>query len=234
MNCFEFRRLLLTDPRVRSHEQEQHLAGCDACGKLVREMELFEQHLHDALRVPVPEALADRVLLRNKVRVTSMRTWALAASIVAALGIGALLFRPAGDTGERVLTATTLGPAHPGVAAISFVVDHESRLLKEGRIGDPQVLRDTLARLGLRLPSDGVTVRYLGKCPVPGGTGEHVVLQTALGQVTLILVPDHPLGPRITVADRQMTALVNPVRSGGYILIADSADHVQRIEKLLM
>lgn len=234
MNCFEFRRLLLTDPRVRSHDQEQHLAGCDACETLVREIELFESHVHDALRVPVPEALADRVLLRNKVRAPSLRTWALAASLVAALGIGALLFRPAGDAGERVLAAATLGPAHPAVAAISFVVDHESRLLREGRTGDPLVLRGALTRLGLRLPSDGVTVRYLGKCPVPGGTGEHVVLQTALGQVTLILVPDQPLGPRVTVADRQMTALANPVRSGGYILIADSADHVQRIEKLLM
>lgn len=77
-------------------------------------------------------------------------------------------------------------------------------------------------------------MRYLGKCPVPGGAGEHVVLQTELGRVTLILVPDHPLGPRVIVADRQMTALANPARSGGYILVADSLDRVKRIEKMLL
>ena len=234
MNCFEFRKLLLADPRARTPGQDRHLAECPACANVAREMENLEARVHDAMRVPVPEALAERVLLRQKTRVPALRVWALAASLVAAIGAGAYFYRTAGNAEEPMLVAATLGQNHPAVAAIAYVVDHEPQLLREGRSGDPAVMRSALVKLGLKLPANGVTVRYLGKCPVPSGTGEHIVLETALGKVTLILVPDQPLGPRVTVADRQMTALASPVRSGGYILVADSPDHVKRIEKMLM
>jgi hypothetical protein len=198
-------------------------------------MENFEARLYQAVQVAVPDALADRILLRRKIRVSAPRVWALAASLVLAIGISTYFFYGSrGPEPDQVLAPANVGGSHLAVAAISYVVDHEAKLLAEGRSGDPAIMRAALARLGLKLPSRGVNVRYLGKCPVPSGTGEHVVLETALGRVTLILVPDHPMGPRVIVADRQMTALTVPVGSGGYILVADSVDHLRRIEKTLM
>jgi len=234
MNCFEFRKLLLADPRVRTPEQERHIAGCPACESLVREMEAFEARVHDAMRVPVPEALAERVLLRRTIRAPALHVWALAASLVAVIGLGAYFYRPFDGEEVRVVAAAALGGAHPAVAAISYVVEHEPQLLREGIRGDPAVMRGALLRLGLKLPSDGVTVQYLGKCPVPGGTGEHVVLRTAAGQITLILVPDQSFGARVVVADRDKTAIAAPHGAGGYILIADSLRNVRQTEKLLM
>jgi len=236
MNCLEFQKLLLADPRTRTSGQEAHAAECPACAKLARETHEFEARVHQAMQVPVPEALAERVLLRRKVRRPVLRAWALAATLAAAIGAGLLFYRFADMTEERVLAAVAVGAAHPAVAAIAYVVDNESRLLKEGRSGDPAVMRSALARLGLKLPASGVSVQYLGKCPVPvpSGSGEHIVLKTALGQATLILVPDDPLGSRVTVADRQMTAVAGSIGSGGYILISDSLDRVRRVEKMLM
>jgi hypothetical protein len=66
-----------------------------------------------------------------------------------------------------------------------------------------------------------------------GGAGDHIVLQTPFGRVTLILVPDHPFS-RVVVADRQMAALAAPAPAGGYILIGDSAQVVTRLEKMLL
>lgn len=234
MDCIEFRRLILADPRVRTLEQNAHLAGCAKCASLARGMESSEARLYQAMNVPLPDALAERILLRQKRQSAVPRVWALAASLVVAIGIGAYFYSTSGPGPDKVLAAASVGANHPAVAAISYVVDNESKLLAQGRHGDPAMMRATLARLGLKLPSRGVTVRYLGRCPVPDGTGEHVVLETALGRVTLILVPDHPLGPRVLVADRKMTALTVPVRSGGFIVIADSVEHVRRIEKTLM
>lgn len=88
-------------------------------------------------------------------------------------------------------------------------------------------------RLSLKYPGDGISVSYLGKCPVPGGAGEHIVLATPYGHVTLILVPDHPVGSRVMVADRNMTAAANPVGAGGYIVIAQSAQTIRRVERML-
>jgi hypothetical protein len=234
MNCFEFRRLVLAEPRVRTHEQDQHVAYCAACAAMTRELDVFEARIHDAARVPVPEGLAERVLLRHKIRAPAVRALALAASVVAALAIGMLVYRQPAPQTEPVMSAAALGEAHPAVAAIAYVVDNESRLLAEGRTGDPAVMRSAFVRLGLKLPGSGVAVRYLGECPVPGGSGEHVVLDTPAGHVTLILVPEQRFGTRVIVTDRNKTAIASPARTGGYILISDSLSPLERIEKLLI
>lgn len=232
MNCFEFRKLLLTDPRVRTPEQERHLAGCAACVSLAREMEGFEARVHDAVHVPVPEALAERVLLRQKIRAPAVRAWALAASLVAALGTG-IYFYGASD-GERVLTAAVLGVKHPAVVAIAHVLDEEPQMLRENRGVDTVMMRAAFARRGLRAPANGTTVRYFDKCPMTGGAGEHVVLQTPFGQVTVILLPDQPFASRVVVADRDKTAVASPARAVGYILIADTLKSAKQVEKMLL
>ena len=114
------------------------------------------------------------------------------------------------------------------------MLDHEPRLLRENVSGDPAVMKSALERLGLNLPAQGTTVRYLGKCPVPSGEGEHLVLQTPFGQVTLILVPEQSLGPRVVVTYRDRTAVLSPVQSGSYIVVTDSLKNVKQIEKMLM
>lgn len=234
MNCFEFRKLLLTDPRVRTPEQERHLAGCHACESLVRETETFEARVHDAMRVPVPEALADRVLLRHKIRAPAVRTWALAASLIAALGVGIYFYRASVNEDERVLTAAALRAGHPAVTAIAHVLEEEPRMLKANRGVDPVVMRAAFMRWGLNVPAQGTTVLYFDKCPMTGGAGHHVVLQTPFGKVTLIFVPDRSFGTRVLVADRDKTAIAAPHGAGSYILIADSLRDVRQTEKLLM
>lgn len=252
MNCFEFRRVMLADPRACLAEYERHRTQCPACAALAQQVEHFESTLHDALNVPVPEGLADRILLGQKirwrpagarawvvslwkaVRMPAPRLWALAATLAIAVGAVIHYSRLPMDRDELVLAAASVGFSHPAVAAINYVVEHESQLLREGRSGDPDVMRGAFMRLGLNLPANGVTVRYLGKCPVPGGTGEHVVLQTPVGKVTLILVPDQPFASRVVVAVRDKTAVAMPARAGGYILVSDSLKDAKLVERLLV
>jgi hypothetical protein len=233
MNCFEFRRLMLANPRTRSPGQERHIAECAACSSFAREMDLFEERLHEAAYVPAPEALADRVLLRRRMKAPALRTWALAASFVAAVGLGVYVYQSPPGTEDRVVAASSVNDTHPAVAAIQYVADFEPQLLREGRRGDPSHMYAALQKLGLRLPTDGISVSYLGECPVQGGTGEHIVLHTRTGQVTLILIPDLPVGPRVVVADRDMTAVAAPVRTGGYVLVADSLTKARQIEGMI-
>lgn len=214
------------------------MARCAKCAALAREVENFEAKIHDAVHVPVPEALADRILLRHKVREPArfgaFGIWALAASLIIALGAVIQLYRADIGDEERIATAAAVGEGHAAIAAISYVLDKEPQLLKDNVSGDPAVMKSALMRLGLNLPAKGTTVRYLGKCPVPSGDGEHLVLQTPFGQVTLILVPEQSLGPRVVVAYRDRTAAVSPLRSGSYIVVADSLQAVKQLERLLM
>ena len=216
------------------------MTRCAKCAALAREVEDFDARIHDAAMVPVPEALADRVLLRRKVRVPAwfggfgFGVWALAASLIIALVAVIQLYRADIGDGERIATTAAVGEGHAAIAAISYVLDHEPRLLRENVSGDPAVMKSALERLGLNLPAQGTTVRYLGKCPVPNGEGEHLVLQTPFGQVTLILVPEQSLGPRVVVTYRDRTAVLSPVQSGSYIVVTDSLKNVKQIEKMLM
>ncbi|MBX9813040.1 MAG: DUF3379 domain-containing protein [Burkholderiales bacterium] len=135
------------------------------------------------------------------------------------------------DEEPQVVAAAALGSNHPAVAAINYVLDNEPKLLKENRTGDMAVLLAALEKMRMRLPADGTTVRYLGKCPVPNGEGDHVVLQTPFGRVSLILVPDQLFASSVVVADRSMLALAAPTRSrnGSLILVADSVKTAQAL-----
>lgn len=235
MTCFEFRRLVLAHPREKTAEQEEHLAQCSRCAKLAADAAAFEARLEEAVLVPVPDALADKILLRQKMRPRARHgLWAIAATLVIGVALGTQLYRTYDAAHENLNTAMAVGMNHPAVAAISFVIDHEPQLLRENRSGERDVMLSAFQRLGLKVPGDGVDVRYLGKCPVPGGTGDHVVLATPYGHVTLILVPDYPVGSRVMVADRNMTALASPSGGGGYIVVAPSPQTIRQIERMLI
>lgn len=242
MNCFEFRRLIFAKPLRLTSEQKRHMVQCAACTALTREVEGFEAKIYEAVMVPVPEALAERVLLRHKtVRPPAkfgfaLGGWALAASLIVAIAVTLHLGHRSADEEPQVVAAAALGNNHPAVAAINYVLDNEPKLLEENRTGDMAVLLNALKKMRMKLPADGTTIRYLGKCPVPNGEGDHVVLQTPFGHASLILVPDQLFASSVVVADRSMLALAAPTRSrrGSLILVADSLKTLKHFEAILM
>jgi hypothetical protein len=113
-------------------------------------------------------------------------------------------------------------------------VDQQPGFLDEAHGIDIATMEDALKRLGLSLKKDGVKVDYAAKCYMPDTECEHLVLDTDDGKVSVILVPDYPLGARAFVADRRMTALVSPAGSGGYIVVARSPKAAKRAERLFV
>src|SRR5262249_49910913 len=94
MSCLEFRREKLADPRRLSDGARAHAAGCATCSAFERDFDRAELRIERALATPVPEGLAERILSSIGSQ-GSWRGWAVAASVVAALG-GFLL----GNSGE--------------------------------------------------------------------------------------------------------------------------------------
>src|SRR5688500_19792520 len=99
MNCLEFRRALAVDPADPSPELVAHRGACARCSEAWAAAQGFERTLERALRVPVPADLAEEVLLRqttesrHAARPRRFRGWAVAASLVVALGAGGLGYR---------------------------------------------------------------------------------------------------------------------------------------------
>lgn len=220
MSCLDFRRTLLADPYRLGPEALEHKVRCPACAEFAERQSRFEERLRDAVHVPIPEGLADRILLPAKVQ--KVRRWnglALAASVMLTAGF-LTLFWPA------------LRPAGFAEELIAHVAEHEPLELAMNRRGDPRVLTHALSGLGLSLPAGLGEVRYLGQCPVPGGTGEHVIVQTPLGQATLIVMPNQPLDSQVVMNGRGLHGVARPAGRGSYALLADSRDKLAQLQVL--
>jgi hypothetical protein len=98
MNCLDFRRRIGAEPRSRDPELLAHRDACkEGCAAFWQRAQRFEDDLEAALTVPVPEGLADRILLAHATgerrrQVSRRRAWmAMAASVLLAF-VGAGLF----------------------------------------------------------------------------------------------------------------------------------------------
>ena len=97
MNCLEFRREKLADPRRLSEAAHSHAQECANCALFARSVDDEDAEMLRALSVPVPDGLADRVLLRPKgAHRRAWRAWALAAGVFLGIGLATayLVFEP--------------------------------------------------------------------------------------------------------------------------------------------
>jgi hypothetical protein len=220
MNCLEFRREKLADPRRLSDPARSHAQGCSACAALAREVDETEQALDRALQTPVPEGLAERIIFRSRKPQPAWRAWALAASLAAAAGVGFFLG-----------TSRQPADAYARLAIEHVVREPESfTTVKEA---DPQAFQTAVQSLGASVKELPGKIRYIKLCPIEDGQGWHIVFETPEGPATLILVPGKRL-PRIeTASSAGWNALARPVRGGYYAIVTDSPAATSSFEKLL-
>ena len=227
MSCLDVNRILLAAPRERTASDVAHIFACTACGLLAAASAELDRKLERALAVPVPDSLADRILLGHHWRRRrKLRMMLAAASVLPIAGLVlALLYRP-----PQALQ--TVGEKHPAVAAIAEVVRESERA---GPPGPRVSAQDDLRRAGLNLPAAEGRAEYVGECHIAGSTAcEHIVVTTPRDQANVLLVPGLPPAKRLLVADRRMVALMNAAPAGGFIVVAASAESATRVETLLL
>jgi hypothetical protein len=124
MNCLEFRREKLADPRRLSARGGGAPDDCAACRGFAAEINENEARLAAVLDVPVPEGLAERIVLRRKTGTRfSPRLGMLAASVVLTFAFGILQWKDAGSQDYARL-------------AIEHVM-HEPESFTSARLADP-------------------------------------------------------------------------------------------------
>ena len=225
MNCLAFRRAKLADPNRLSDQALAHLSGCRMCQAFARRIEANEKRLVRALSVPVPDGLAERVILRATGRkpASPYRLWALAATVLLTTGIGlAWLNRPSPE------------PRYDFAASAIAHVKHEPESFTTIRDADPARFATILAEFGADLRAPIGKVRYVRLCPVPEGTAWHMVFETEDGLVTLMLIPGHqPRGKNLFEEKDGMSALVRTAGQGYYVIVADTRAKVESTDRLL-
>jgi len=219
MNCLEFRRLALADPQHPGPSALEHEAACPACARFYLDLRQQEESLYQALSIPVPDGLADRILLGARPRLldrfTSVGVWlpALAATLVLALGLNFML--------PRGMSPETLA------AGVIDHVRHEPEVLAAEQAVPAVKLVRAFERSGgefINAPAQAaIQASYAGRCPLPGGgTGEHIVLKTPQGKVTLILMPTKPVSDALRLFKAGLAVSILPAGEGSIALVAES------------
>jgi hypothetical protein len=220
MNCLEFHRAKLADPRRLPPEAREHAAGCSTCAAFAREVDETERELERALAVPVPDGLADRAILRARTPQRPWRRWALAASVLVALALG----------------AWQLAPRNPPELYARLAIEHvvmEPESFTTVRSADADAFRAVVQNFGATLKEMPGTIRYIRLCPVEDGVGWHIVFETPQGLATLILVPGKRLPELQTASAAGWSALARPVRGGYYAVVSPSAAAASAFDKMI-
>lgn len=222
MNCLDFRRLMLADPRHLSDGQRAHMAGCRACQEYAARSGEFETVLEGALRVPVPDGLAERILLQRRMAHAHQRFGWVALAVSLFLGVAA-----------TTLWFRGLEPRDTAHAVIAHVVSEPGALRDRQRVSADAV-REAFALVGAQVREPLPGVRHLAPCEVEGKPGRHMVLHTDQGLVTVIVMPEHERVPwrMVTTEDGYTTAVV-PAQRGNLGIVVDAGRDVAQVERLL-
>lgn len=179
MTEFEARRELLADPRRISPELAQAIAADPRLAALREELLATDDEMHRILtEAPVPEGLADRIVLRS--RYASRSRWGLAlAAAVAALAIGVPSYL-------RIRTYD--GELARDRAMIEHVAQNEGEVEDDARI-EPAAFRASLARIGVAVPAPRWRVRHLANCVIAGIESRHFVVEGPGGPISYVILP---------------------------------------------
>lgn len=221
MNCLEFRREKLADPRRLSAEAASHALGCAGCAAFGRSVDESERDLERVLATPVPDGLADRVLLRAGAVRPVRRAWARAASVVLALTAGMLFYNGSGRLQDDCARL-----------AIEHVV-MEPESFTAVRNADAEAFRAVVQSFGGTLKAPLGELRYFKLCPFEDGMGWHIVFQTPEGLATLMLIPGKPPAGLQRASIGRWSAVVRPTRGGYYAVVMPSAAATERVERLV-
>lgn len=201
MNCLEFRRAVGADPNYSSAEALAHRAQCPACEKYAQEMLRLDALIKRALEIPVRAS-------SRKASASPQRWLALAASVVLVIGFGAAFW--------------FLSYAPPSLAdAVVAHLNHEPDAMSpsEARISAEQ-LNAALKTKGMHLDKPLDNVSYVQSCLIRGDFVPHLVVQTARGPVTVILLPKESVSGAQKFEEQKYRGVLIPMTRGSFAVVA--------------
>jgi hypothetical protein len=178
MTELEARRHLLADPR---HVSPELAAAVEAEPRLVQLRDDLLRHdaaMQAALTAqPVPEGLADRLVLAA--RYGRRSRWGLAlAATAAVLVVGVPGYFGVVEQAE----------AARDEAMIAHVVEQTGEMHDDGDIS-PAVFRRSVSALGLPVRDAGYHVRHVANCVIAGIESRHFVLEGPHGAISYVILP---------------------------------------------
>ncbi|GAA5219129.1 DUF3379 family protein [Corallincola platygyrae] len=205
MDDLELRRRLYAAPNEQDDEIRAALASSPQNQQFADELKQLDSKLADAMKVPVPEGLADRIILSQSMeqfRQERKRTrvhLALAASVAFAVGISFSLLK---GTPKHEFDIVEHALAH-----VYGEQDHLGDIDEGLRF---QQVNSKLAKWGGSLNKDIGHIYFANFCDFDGTRSLHLIVDDDQGQrVTVFFVPDDQSPAEEVFTDGKMNGKVH-------------------------
>ena len=223
MNCLSARRIISTDINQKSAAFAQHLHGCSSCKSFYERQLKFNRTLTEAVEVDVPEGLAARVLVEQRIhqkksRDKKYRWTAMAASMLLVISVGLV---------------TTL---HSPPSLASVIVEHvksEPTALHGQAEVSLQELNELLKPHGVRADATIGRATHAGNCLIQGKLGAHIVFAGKNAPITLIIVPHELNKDKVTIDDDEFKGVLVRTQRGVLALLSEDQESMLEFEQRL-
>lgn len=206
MNCLELRRRVGAEPFTEDAEAAAHAGECAGCARYRQEMQAMDGVLARAMRIRAePEPLARRKPSAGMGPRARRRWLAMAASLVAG-----------------VLIAGTLWLSYPEPSLAREVIGHAlhepGSWTTERAVGEA-LLEEVLGPSRIRLRPGAGTVTYARRCFFEGHWVPHLVVQTAQGPVTVLMLTHREVDAATRVEEQGFAGVVLPAPRGSVAVV---------------
>jgi hypothetical protein len=198
--CHEVRLAIGAEPQSLSGDVAAHLPTCAACSRFRDETLMLDGQLRAALELPLAEF--------RRPAVRPVRRYALAASLMLGLMIAGAMWivlpQPAlaGEVVEHVL--------------------HEPGSWDGGEVSAGDVAA-VLGAAGVEFDST-LPIVYAAPCSFRGRRIAHLVVQTATGPMTVMLLPHETVARRREFSEDGMRGVLLPAGAGAVAVLARDGD----------
>jgi hypothetical protein len=228
MDCLEFRRQLGTDPRVLDRAAREHVDNCAFCADAHARAQAFETRLASAMSMPVPDGLADRILLaqltgeRQRQRGGRSRVaWiALAAAACAALALGV----------SRYLQAPAPGAALSDLVAAHVTGPEERDALLMHDPLPADTVRHAFADRGVTLASVPSNVAYVSECGIGKYRSVHMVMPENGAPVSVVYVVQQRAAASQDFRRNGLAGREVPMAQGTLVMLAQDSGRFDALE----
>jgi len=198
VSCEQVRLQIGADPGRSAPELEQHLQECEFCRQFRAEMRILDAKIRRVLDQPPVSAGMPRFTAR-------WRPWALAASVLLAMVavLGMWLLRPSDTLAREV---------------VAHVQEEPESWLARQQV-DAQSIDEALRGAGVKLGITSDRITYAQSCWFRGHYVPHLVVQTAQGPVTVMILRNQHVSARRAFQEQGMSGVIVPASQGSIAVL---------------
>lgn len=235
MNCTEFEQRAWAEPRCREPEFARHREECPDCGKLAGEVLAFDTEIGHEMAVEVPAGLTRRIQQRQRAQFPDTRpglfSWLFGGAPVwlNAYAAAASVLLVVGVLGGLPGQGDNLQPLE------RLITDHYQNEAFATRVNmdvDRGQLVQLVGGLGASLQGDLQQVTFAEPCVMENGIkGAHLVMDTAAGKVTVLILNHRQAARAQTLSIGAETGRILPFKRGSLAIIGPGATALDSVER---